>query len=66
VKPRWTHVPPSVPGFYWLRVTGEFEPEIVRVFELQGSLQIHICGSEQPAPLEGGQHEWFGPLLPPS
>ena len=66
MKPRWTSASPTVPGFYWLRVAGEFDPELVRVVELQGTLHIHICGSEQSAPLEGGQHEWFGPISPPS
>jgi len=64
---RWTSSPPTVPGFYWLRVRGEFEPEVVWVTELQGRLHLYLCGSEEPAPLEGDdQHEWFGPLIPPA
>jgi len=61
----WTNKLPMREGFYWLRVRGEFEPEVVRVHQAEGLLQIYIFGSEQPAPLEGGEHEWSGPIAPP-
>jgi hypothetical protein len=63
---RWTRAIPTEEGFYWLRVRGEFQPEVVRVTRVGGKLQAHLCGSAQPVPLEGAKHEWWGPLAPPS
>ena len=62
----WTSATPTEPGFYWLRVAGEFEAEIVRVIEWRGTLRMHVCGSDKAVPLEAPQHEWLGPLVPPS
>ena len=65
MKLRWRSAPPTAPGFYWLRVRGEFEPEIVLVAEFDGALQLYICGVQGPQLLEGGAHEWYGPLACP-
>jgi hypothetical protein len=66
VAAHWTHVLPTEEGFYWLRVPGEFAPEVVRVARIAGVLQALICGSREPVPLEGDSHEWCGPLVAPS
>jgi hypothetical protein len=61
----WTHARPTVAGFYWLRVAGEFEAEVVRVESIDGALHAYICGAAHPVPVEGDRHEWCGPLMPP-
>lgn len=57
-KPKWTHVPPTKPGWYWIRAEGKFW--IIELVEGLGSLWITKNGNPY-LPLEKcpGDREWW-------
>jgi hypothetical protein len=61
----WTGIPPTVPGFYWLK----FSDEAPHVFELQAGYELRLwgCGHVdywRPEDLTG-RVQFFGPIEPP-
>lgn len=64
--PQWRHLPPSVPGFYWLRLeTEEFVLDFPVSVEQDG--RVLTIGVESTAHVSAyTTAQWFGPILPPS
>jgi hypothetical protein len=58
----WSKEPPTVPGYWWWRLSESHEPEIVSLLKYGDRLLIgHVFGADA-SKTEG---EWAGPLIPP-
>lgn len=62
---RWSETPPTVPGWYWIITSPEFEPEVVRV-DTSREKPIFWADAFEPHPIPPpGTYSWAGPIPQP-
>lgn len=61
----WTSCPPSTPGYYWFRKYPSWEPEIVRIVELDDVILQDGWEPQWHSKATGGRCWWAGPLPSP-
>lgn len=70
----WSPVPPTEPGYYWMRVqkryqtmdANYYEPSVVRI-DNNGAIWEFTCDvPDKPGSYVYARFEWCGPLEPPA